>query len=231
MYQSNPTTVSILYEQIPDTIQLLPDQNEAHFIWITIVQTNASDIEYEFRKIHENKNDLLTSHTNEWAKLWMQMQITAKGNEYLSNAIQASQFALLSSMPSLNRSRSTQSKSTFYGLSPAGLGLDRQQEVYNGHTFWDTEIWMQPSILLLEPKWSEQLLNYRHSMRHTAHSNAIGTGYQGYRFDSMAFFSLGFQWLIEGAKFKCIQFIVYKISPFSMVQFSIANLSFFTCWR
>lgn len=179
MYQPNPTTVSILYENIPDSVQLLPDQNEANFIWITIVQSHGSDIVDEFRKIHQNRNNLLTIHTNEWTKLWSEIQITAKGNKFLSNAIQASQFALVSSLPSLNQSRT---KSNFYGVSPAGLGLDRKQEVYNGHSFWDTEIWMQPSILLFEPKWSQQLLNYRHLMRHTAHSNAINTGYEGYRF-------------------------------------------------
>lgn len=180
LYQPNATTVSILYEKIPDAIQLLPDQIETNFIWITIVQSDANEIEHEFRKIHEIRNSLLTSHTNEWTKLWSEMKITAKGNNYLSNAIQASQFALVSSLPSLNRSRSK--STTFFGVSPAGLGLDRKQEVYNGHSFWDTEIWMQPSILLFESEWSQQLLNYRHLMRHTAHSNAVNTGYQGFRF-------------------------------------------------
>lgn len=179
LYQPNLTAFTVLYEQIPDTIQLLPNQNEANFIWITILQSNASNIDEEFRKIHEHKNDLVTSHINEWTKFWTKIKITAKGNDYLTNAIQASQFALASSMPSLNRS---QPKSIFYGLCAAGLGLNRKQEVYNGHSFWDTEIWMQPSILLLEPEWSQQLLNYRHSMRHTAHMNAINTGYHGYRF-------------------------------------------------
>lgn len=187
LYQSNATNVSILYEKIPDTIQLLSNQSEANFIWTTIVQSDTIEIEDEFRKIYENQNNLLTSHTNEWAKFWLEMKITAKGNNYLSNAIQASQFALVSSLPSLNRSRSS---ATFFGISPAGLGLERKQEVYNGHSFWDTEMWMQPTILLLEPQWSRQLLNYRHSMRHTAHSNAIETGYQGYRSDMVEFFFL-----------------------------------------
>lgn len=178
-YQPNSSAVSILYEQIPDSIQLLPSQNEANFIWITIVRSSARGIEDEFQMIDAIKNDLLASHVNEWTKFWTKTKITAYGNKYLTNAIQASQFALASSLPSLNRSKS---ESTFYGMSPAGIGLDRKQEVYNGHSFWDTEIWMQPSILLLEPKWSQQLLNYRHLMRHTAHNNAISTGYQGYRF-------------------------------------------------
>lgn len=180
LYQPSPTTVAVLYEPIPDTIQLSANENEANFIWITIVQSNVSGIEDEFRKAHESRNGLLGMHTNAWAKFWSDTQITAEGNDFLSDAIQTSQFALVSSLPSLNRSRSD---TIFFGLSPAGLGLNRQQEVYNGHSFWDTEIWMQPSVLLLEPIWSQQLLNYRHLMRHTAHRNAVNTGYKGYRFE------------------------------------------------
>lgn len=188
LFQSKPASVSILYEKIPDSVQLLPNENEANFIWITIVQSSGTDIEDEFRKIHEHRNDLLAMHTNEWAKTWSEIQITAKGNTFLSNAIQASQFALVSSLPSLNRSKTMLRH--FYGISPAGLGLDRKQEVYNGHSFWDTEIWMQPSILLFEPEWSQQLLNYRHLMRNTAHENAINTGYQGFRFVSIYCFTV-----------------------------------------
>lgn len=179
-YQPSLTTVSILHEQIPHMIKLLPEQTEAEFIWITIVQKNSSNIQEKFQKMHEMKNDLLKMHTNEWQQFWVENKITAKGNEQLSNAIQASIYALVASLPSLNTS---EPRSRFYGLSPAGLGLDRHQEVYNGHSFWDTEMWMQPSILLLEPVWSRELLSYRHAMRNTAHDNAIKTGYNGYRFE------------------------------------------------
>lgn len=179
LYQSTPTIVTILFEKIPDTVVLLPNVDEANFTWITIVQSSGTDIEDEFRKMHEHRNDLLSMHTKEWGNIWSDIQITAKGSTFLSNAIQASQFALVSSLPSLNRSHSISRH--FYGISPAGLGLDRKQEVYNGHNFWDTEIWMQPSILLFEPEWSQHLLDYRHLMRHTAHKNAILTGYQGFR--------------------------------------------------
>lgn len=182
-YQPSLTTVTVLYEKIPNLIMLLPQENEMEFTWITLIQHNSTNIEETFQEIHKQKNNLFSMHANEWIHFWTNNKISAIGNDYLTNAIQASIYALVSSLPSLNTS---QPRSWFYGLSPAGIGLDRQQEVYNGHSFWDTEIWMQPTVLLLEPAWSKELLNYRYLMRRTARDNAAETGYKGYRSD-MAF--------------------------------------------
>jgi trehalose/maltose hydrolase-like predicted phosphorylase len=59
------------------------------------------------------------------------------------------------------------------GLS--GLG-------YNGHTFWDTEIWMYPALLLLQPKIAESLLEYRFARLQAAKENAFEHGYKGAMF-------------------------------------------------
>lgn len=179
LYQCDYLTVSILYEKIPHMIELLPDQTDAEFTWIMLIQQNSTDIENNFNKLHENSFNLLKTHTNEWEKFWFDKQITTEGNEFLSNAIDASIYALASALPSLNSSRT---RKIYFGLSPAGLGLNRDLEVYNGHSFWDTEIWMHPTILLIEPEWSKELLNYRHFVRNTAHDNAVNTSYKGLRF-------------------------------------------------
>lgn len=177
-YQQNFSTVSILYEEIPHTIELLSNQTEATFVWIMIVQQNSSNIEQIFYDMHENSSDLLETHTKEWQQFWTEKRISVVGNDVLSNAIDASIFAIASALPSL---RTAQPRNRFFGLSPAGLGLNRNLEVYNGHAFWDTEIWMHPTILLLEPEWSKALLSYRHFMRKTAQDNAANTSYEGYR--------------------------------------------------
>lgn len=182
IYQHDLSTVSVLYEQIPDIIELLPDQVSVEFVWIMLIQQNSSDIEKRFCELHKNSFDLLRIHTNEWQQFWEDKEITTEGNEELSNAIDASIYALASALPSLNTS---QPRQTYFGLSPAGLGLKRDLEVYNGHSFWDTEIWMHPTVLLLEPQWSEELLNYRHFMRNTAYDNAVNTSYKGYRFGEL----------------------------------------------
>jgi trehalose/maltose hydrolase-like predicted phosphorylase len=59
------------------------------------------------------------------------------------------------------------------GLS--GLG-------YNGHVFWDTEIWMYPAMLVLHPEMAKSLLEYRFERMESARANAKSHGYQGVMF-------------------------------------------------
>ncbi|MBN9382610.1 MAG: glycoside hydrolase family 65 protein [Chitinophagaceae bacterium] len=67
---------------------------------------------------------------------------------------------------------------TSYSLSPMGLsGLG-----YNGHTFWDTELWMYPALLLLQPKIAASLMEYRYQRLGTARHNAASHGYKGAMF-------------------------------------------------
>jgi protein-glucosylgalactosylhydroxylysine glucosidase len=41
-----------------------------------------------------------------------------------------------------------------YGISPMGLsGLG-----YNGHVFWDMDLWMYPAVLALNPKLAKTLV-------------------------------------------------------------------------
>jgi protein-glucosylgalactosylhydroxylysine glucosidase len=83
-------------------------------------------------------------------------------------------------LPSLNTHQTNQE---FYGLAPGGLpkgGLLLAE--YQGHSFWDTETWMHPPVLLMQPEWSEDLLNYRYMVRQAAADNARLTGYKGWRF-------------------------------------------------
>ena len=63
-------------------------------------------------------------------------------------------------------------------LSPAGLsGLS-----YNGHVFWDTELWMFPALLLLQPNLAKSLLDYRFERLEAARKNAFTHGYKGVMF-------------------------------------------------
>lgn len=44
-----------------------------------------------------------------------------------------------------------------YGISPMGLsGLG-----YNGHVFWDMDLWIYPGILALNPGLARTLIEYR----------------------------------------------------------------------
>ena len=63
-------------------------------------------------------------------------------------------------------------------LSPMGLsGLG-----YNGHVFWDTELWMYPPLLLLNQGIAKSILDYRFDRRPAARKNAFAKGFQGVMF-------------------------------------------------
>jgi len=64
-------------------------------------------------------------------------------------------------------------------IAPMGLSL---QVPYNGHIFWDTEIWMFPPLLLLNKDIAESLLNYRYDRLGKAQQRAVNYGYQGAMF-------------------------------------------------
>jgi protein-glucosylgalactosylhydroxylysine glucosidase len=71
----------------------------------------------------------------------------------------------------------------FYGLSPTGLGRGGcDLNDYEGHNFWDTEIFMFPSIILMNHKWAQSLIHYRYMMLNAARDYAKTTGYEGARF-------------------------------------------------
>ncbi len=59
------------------------------------------------------------------------------------------------------------------GLS--GLG-------YNGHIFWDTELWMYPPLLMLQPKWQNHFWNIVLNGWRWRKKNAFSHGYEGAMF-------------------------------------------------
>lgn len=181
LYQNDTQDVYMLQQHVPETIQLNANESAETFTWITLVGRNRSEVVDEAVKALANIDILFHLHTFEWQRFWHESSVCVDGHDELAKVIHASLYALAASLPSLNTS---QPRHRFYSLSPSGLGRggpDFTQEGYRGHSFWDTDIWMQPPMLLLEPKWSEELLYYRYLKRTAAADNAHDTGYKGLR--------------------------------------------------
>ena len=64
-------------------------------------------------------------------------------------------------------------------IAPMGLSL---QVPYNGHIFWDTELWMFPPLLLFNQDIARSLVNYRSDRLAAAKRRAINYGYKGAMF-------------------------------------------------
>lgn len=115
----------------------------------------------------EGRERLISFHNKAWDQLW-QSDIIVEGDAQSQQDIHSMMYHLYS----FTR------EGTSYSLSPMGLsGLG-----YNGHVFWDTELWMFPAILVLHPEMAKSLLEYRFQRLDAAKKNAFSHGYKGAMF-------------------------------------------------
>jgi len=112
----------------------------------------------------EGTERLLKRHEEAWLELW-ESDIIIEGDLQAQKDIRFAIYHLYSFAR----------KGTAYSLSPMGLsGLG-----YNGHVFWDTELWMYPPLLMLQPEIAKSLLEYRFERLEAAKQNAFAHGYDG----------------------------------------------------
>lgn len=112
----------------------------------------------------EGHDRLIKFHNDAWDELW-------KSDILIDGDPQAQQdvHSMLYHLTSFSRA------GTSYSLSPMGLsGLG-----YNGHVFWDTDIWMFPALLVLHPDIAKSLIEYRYERLEPAKRNAFSHGYKG----------------------------------------------------
>jgi protein-glucosylgalactosylhydroxylysine glucosidase len=50
---------------------------------------------------------------------------------------------------------------------------------YNGHIFWDMDLWMFPALLVMNPAMAKSLVNYRYERLGAAMHHARLNGYKG----------------------------------------------------
>jgi protein-glucosylgalactosylhydroxylysine glucosidase len=115
----------------------------------------------------EGRDRLVNFHSAAWRELW-KSDVLIEGDPQSQQDVHSMIYHLYSF---------TREGSDF-SLSPMGLsGLG-----YNGHVFWDTELWMYPAILVLQPKIAESLIDYRFKRLDAAKKNAFAHGYKGAMF-------------------------------------------------
>jgi len=115
----------------------------------------------------EGTERLLQRHLAEWEKLW-KSDIVIEGDLQTQKDVRFALYHLYSFAR----------EGTGLSLSPMGLsGLG-----YNGHVFWDTELWMYPPILMLQPEIAKSILEYRFNRLAAAKQNAFSHGYKGAMF-------------------------------------------------
>ncbi|MEP6512536.1 MAG: glycoside hydrolase family 65 protein [Parafilimonas sp.] len=112
----------------------------------------------------EGKDRLINFHNKAWDSLWTS-DIIIEGDPQAQQDVHSMMYHLYS----FTR------EGTAYSSSPMGLsGLG-----YNGHVFWDTELWMFPALLVLHPEIAKSMLEYRFQRLEAAKRNAFSHGYKG----------------------------------------------------
>ena len=107
---------------------------------------------------------LIQFHDAAWDDLW-KSDIKIAGDEASERDVHSAMYHLYSFVR----------EGTAYSPSPMGLsGLG-----YNGHVFWDAELWMFPALLVLHPEMAKSMLEYRFERLKEAEHNAFAHGYKG----------------------------------------------------
>lgn len=115
----------------------------------------------------EGEERLLRAHRRLWNELW-KGDIIIEGDDEAQRAVRFALYNLYSYV----REGS--------GLSASPMGLSDCG--YNGHVFWDSELWMYPPMLFLNQGIAKSMIDYRSDRLKAACARAEAYGFQGAMF-------------------------------------------------
>ena len=111
--------------------------------------------------------EIMEGHRAGWEELWTG-DIEIEGDIEAQQAVRLALFNLYGSCREGSR----------LSISPMGLS----SRGYNGHIFWDAEMWMFPPMLLLNSGIAESMMDYRLDRLPAARRRAMASGYVGAMF-------------------------------------------------
>ena len=115
----------------------------------------------------EGRERLINFHTRAWNELW-KSDIVIEGDPQSQQDIHS----MLYHLYSFSREGTA--------LSPSPMGLSGLG--YNGHVFWDADLWMYPAMLVLHPGIAKSMIEYRFQRLEAAKRNAFSKGFKGAMF-------------------------------------------------
>jgi trehalose/maltose hydrolase-like predicted phosphorylase len=115
----------------------------------------------------EGRDRLLQFHQKGWDSLW-KSDIQIEGDAQAQQDVRSMLYHLYSFVREGT------------ALSPSPMGLSGLG--YNGHVFWDSELWMYPAILVMRPELGKSMIEYRYQRLEAAKRNAFANGFKGAMF-------------------------------------------------
>ncbi|WP_442595850.1 glycoside hydrolase family 65 protein [Neobacillus sp. D3-1R] len=130
---------------------------------------HGTDLEKTLKELvsrlgNENFDSLLEKQTGYLSSFWKNADIQIKGDDALQEGVRFNLYHLLQSA----------GQDKFSNIAAKGLS----GEGYEGHYFWDTEIYMNPVFLMTNPEITKQLLIYRYSILDGARQRAKEMGHK-----------------------------------------------------
>lgn len=115
----------------------------------------------------EGRDRLLQHHQKAWDSLW-KSDIQIEGDAQSQQDVHSMLYHLYSFVREGT------------ALSPSPMGLSGLG--YNGHVFWDAELWMYPALLVMHPELAKSMMEYRFQRLDAAKRNAFALGFKGAMF-------------------------------------------------
>jgi trehalose/maltose hydrolase-like predicted phosphorylase len=112
----------------------------------------------------EGRTRLLEHHIKAWDELW-KSDIQIVGDPQAQQDVHSMLYHLYSFVREGT------------ALSPSPMGLSGLG--YNGHVFWDAELWMYPALLVMHPELAKSMMEYRFQRLDAAKRNAFANGFKG----------------------------------------------------
>ena len=152
----------------------LIDKRPGHFVIASSIVTGleSEDPAAEARKQLEELRKTgvkkaIKQHRKAWEDLW-KGDIVIDGDPLSQQAVRMALFNLYGSIR----------EGTGLSVSPMGL----TGKGYNGHVFWDSEMWMYPVMLIMNPGMADSMLRYRLDRMTGAAARAREFGHKGLMF-------------------------------------------------
>jgi len=186
--QQSPTFVAVATDDVPESITVNATGNAVTFYFITAIRTNhdsqspVEQVLQDLRNARYLQIALRKHHIQEWEKIW-EAGIEVGARFELGQAVNSSLYYLLSSLRAGKyQTNSSRFGSAFpvdsYHVSPGSLATTG----YSGHSFWDGETWMYPTLAVFYPEVARNLLQYRSNRIPQATANAVLHDFKGLKF-------------------------------------------------
>ncbi|OGB26909.1 MAG: hypothetical protein A3I66_20945 [Burkholderiales bacterium RIFCSPLOWO2_02_FULL_57_36] len=129
------------------------------------VDPSAATLAHSQRLKADDFEGLFAAHTAKWGEFWSRADIRVPGHPAIEQALRFGSYHLR--LPAGDDARVSIGARTLSGRA------------YEGHVFWDTEIFMLPFYLHTEPARARSLLLYRHHTLDGARRRARELGFRG----------------------------------------------------